>query len=127
MHKATQGLEGKIPDRSATWSEIVGWSSESAAQAACCPDALYHDVTFSPIDVIHWACDRHDLHTVSSTVWNFDQASYEKIAARGIREWRKVYGEDKVPYTWDGTEDEALGEELGAPPKPDYFGQYFIS
>jgi len=36
--------------------------------------------------------------------------------AKGIAEWRRVYGPYKKMYVWDGTEDEALGDELGQSP-----------
>jgi hypothetical protein len=124
MHKAKYCIDNQILDRSATWCEIVGESSELDAEEARCPDPLYHDATFSPVDVIQWAWERYENYNVPSTVWNFRRDSVEVIAARGLQAWKKVYGEDKEPYTWDGTEDEALGEELGAPPKPEFLEFY---
>lgn len=94
--------------------DIVGNLNDTSVEEARYTEVSYGDVNFSPIDVVRWASERYEYHQVKSDVWDFSKVSLGTIVRKGEEEWRKVYGEDKPLYTWEGTEDEALGPELGS-------------
>jgi hypothetical protein len=93
----------------------VGETSPVRADTAICPDPQFRYATFSAYNVLRWSKECQVFGDPTS-VWNFDATTIEDIADRAEDEWRKVYGEDRLPFTWDGTEDESLKEELGQPP-----------
>lgn len=115
MSRAQWDLEAKRTDRQMSYHSIVESDSDVAENKAVCFEPRYYDVYFSPFDVVRWASERYAAG-LRSAVYNFDLVTAKDIEADAMDTWRKAYGDDKLPFTWDGTEDEALKEELGQPP-----------
>jgi len=119
MSRAQWDLEAKRSDRQESYYSIVESDSEVPEDRAVCFEPLYCDVDFSPLDVVRWASERHAAG-LRSAVYKFDLVTVESIGADAMDTWRAAYGDDKLPFTWDGTEDEALKEELGQPPRNEH-------
>jgi hypothetical protein len=119
MSRAQWDLEAKRTDRQESYYSIVESDSEVPEDKAVCFEPRYYDVYFSPFDVVRWASERHAAG-LRSAIYNFDLVTAKDIEADAMDTWRKEYGDDKLPFTWDGTEDEALKEELGQPPREEH-------
>lgn len=76
----------------------------------------YSNVCFSPFDVLRWAGQRRRAGCPPSKIWDLDSKTGLELRLMAKEKWEVRYGVDKIPFTFDGTEDEALKEELGQPP-----------
>jgi hypothetical protein len=119
MSRIGRDLEAKSTDRQDSYWSIIDSESDVDFDQAVCIEPRYFDVYFTPFDVVRWASERYAAGT-RSTVFNFELMTARDIEVDAMDAWRKAYGDDKIPFTWDGTEDEALKEELGQPPSEEH-------
>ena len=116
LWRAGQDMDKMNVDRSRSWESIVGEDSlVLSSETIKHKEPMYSKVSFSAIDVVRWSWERYDKKKTSS-IWNFESEGLEEIIQKAEERWRMKYGNDKLPFVWDGTEDEALREELGQPP-----------
>jgi hypothetical protein len=72
--------------------------------------------TYSLLDVPRWASDFHRSGE-KNEFWDFAHITFKDVIDEAYGNWYKTYGTTgtkRSPYEWHGTEDEALGHELGS-------------